>query len=35
MDMVVDRLRVEETIDAAQLEEIVAASPRAATLGVL
>ena len=35
MDMVVERLRVEETIDAAQLEEIVAAPPRAATLGVL
>jgi cell division protease FtsH len=35
MDMVVERLRVEETIDAAQLEEIVAAPPGAATLGVL
>jgi cell division protease FtsH len=35
MDMVVERLRVEETVDAAQLEEIVAAPPRAATLGVL
>ncbi|WP_338198456.1 ATP-dependent zinc metalloprotease FtsH [Candidatus Nephthysia bennettiae] len=35
MDMVVERLRVEETIDAAQLEEIVAAPPRPATLGVL
>jgi cell division protease FtsH len=35
MDMVVERLKVEETIDAAQLEEIVAAPPRAATLGVL
>jgi cell division protease FtsH len=35
MDMVVERLRVEETIDAAQLEEIVATPPRAATLGVL
>jgi len=35
MDVVVERLRVEETIDAAQLEEIVAAPLGAATLGVL
>jgi hypothetical protein len=35
MDGLVERLKVEETIDAGQLEEIVAARPGAAAQGVL
>ncbi|MDP9248204.1 MAG: hypothetical protein M3O95_08980, partial [Candidatus Dormibacteraeota bacterium] len=34
MEVVVQRLRIQETIDAAQLEEIVAAQPGAAAQGV-
>jgi ATP-dependent Zn protease len=34
MEVVVQRLRIQETIDAGQLEEIVAARPGAAAQGV-